>query len=379
MKIAILSTPSVALPPTGFAGVERVVYELQEGLTEKKHDVTVYATGDSHISSKLKYFYDKALDPSVKLTYNAYYFLNHVYHFMKDLEKESFDIIHFNDARRFSLYFHQYLKTPFITTLHGAYAVREHDAYSIGEETRNQLELFKDLPYVSISNAQRKDLPNLRYIKTIYNAVNSKIYEFSEAGGEQISWLGRVTPDKGLDTAIIVAENVSKKIKASGFIDEGQRNYFDSILKPLLGKHQEHFEFITEIKNQQQKNQFLALAKAFLFPLRWEEPFGLVMIESMASGTPVVAFAKGSVSEVVKDGETGFIINPSPDDIRGNWIIKKTGIEGLCEAVERIYSLPSDQYRQMRQNCRKHVEDNFTIQRMVDEYEKVYQQITSNS
>lgn len=377
MKIAILSTPSVALPPIGFAGIERVVYELQEGLKQKNHDVTVYATGDSHISSKLKYFYDKALDPSVKLTYNAYYFLNHVYYFMNDLEKESFDIIHFNDARRYSLYFHQYLKTPFVTTLHGAYAVRESDPYSIGKETRHQLELFKDLPFVSISNAQRKDLPNLRYVKTIYNAVDSQIYEFSQSGGNYISWLGRITPDKGLDTAITVAEKLSKKILASGFIDEGQKSYFESILKPLSEKYRKYFEFRGEIQ-EKQKNQFLAQAKVFLFPLRWEEPFGLVMIESMASGTPVVAFAKGSVTEVIKDGQTGFIVNSSDQDIRGNWIIKKTGIEGLCEAVERIYALPDDQYRQMRRNCRKHVEEHFTVKRMVDEYEKVYQRIITS-
>lgn len=99
------------------------------------------------------------------------------------------------------------------------------------------------------------------------------------------------------------------------------------------------------------------------------------MIEAMACGTPVVAYARGSVPEVIKDGETGFIVNPSDTDIRGNWIIKKTGIEGLCEAVERIYSMPEDQYRQMRRNCRAHVEKNFTVERMVDEYEKVYKEI----
>ena len=119
-------------------------------------------------------------------------------------------------------------------------------------------------------------------------------------------------------------------------------------------------------------------AKLFLFPIEWEEPFGLVMIEAMAAGTPIVAFARGSVPEVIKDGETGFIVNSSDEDKRGDWIVKKVGIDGLCEAVERIYSMPKDHYRQMRKNCRGHVEKFFTIEKMIDNYEMVYKQITNS-
>ncbi len=126
-----------------------------------------------------------------------------------------------------------------------------------------------------------------------------------------------------------------------------------------------------------QKIIFYKKAKCFLYPLMWDEPFGYIFLESMACGTPVVAFARGSVPEVVKDGETGFIVNSSPEDIRGNFVIKKTGIDGLCEAVERIYAMPEEEYRQMRGNCRGHVERNFTVERMVDEYEKVYEKILS--
>jgi glycosyltransferase involved in cell wall biosynthesis len=120
---------------------------------------------------------------------------------------------------------------------------------------------------------------------------------------------------------------------------------------------------------------FYGGSRLTLFPIQWEEPFGLVMTESMATGTPVIAFARGSVPEVMKDGETGFIINPSDNDIRGNWLIKKTGVEGLIEAINKIYDMPANEYLKMRKNCRKHVEQKFSMEKMVDSYEDVYKKI----
>jgi glycosyltransferase involved in cell wall biosynthesis len=136
----------------------------------------------------------------------------------------------------------------------------------------------------------------------------------------------------------------------------------------------EYVHFL-EFTNHALINSFLGSGKLFIFPTRWEEPFGLVLVEAMACGTLVVTFACGSVPEVIKDGETGFIVNSSEEDKRGDWIVKKTGIEGLCEAVERIYSMPEEQYRQMRRACQAHVENNFTVEKMVDEYEKIHKQI----
>ena len=132
------------------------------------------------------------------------------------------------------------------------------------------------------------------------------------------------------------------------------------------------------VKAREEIVSLMQKAKAFLMTINWEEPFGLVMIEAMACGTPVVAFARGSVPEIVKDGETGFIINPSDDDVRGDWIIKKTGFEGLCEAVNKLYSLSQEEYKQMRLACRKRVEERFTIEKMVEEYEKVYQDVLNS-
>jgi len=186
----------------------------------------------------------------------------------------------------------------------------------------------------------------------------------------------RLKKIKGVEEAINVALKTKRRLKLSGDIRGSEKEYFYHTIKPLIDKSQGLVKFLHFV-NHSMIPYFFASGKLFIFPIQWEEPFGLVMIEAMATGTPVVAFARGSVPEVIKDGETGFIVNPSDDDIRGNFIIKKTGIEGLCEAVEKIYSMPEDQYRKMRKACREHVEKNFTVEKMVDAYEKVYEEIIS--
>lgn len=372
MKIAILSTPTIALPPIGYGGTERVIYNLSEGLHKKHHEVAVFATGDSKISSNLYYYYNEAIGSSYKLTYNVYYTLNHIYYFLKWLRNKSFDIVHFNDAGRFSLYFADYLRFPFVTTLHGSYFPIKDDLYNMREEKIKQLYLFKDYPYISISFAQRQAISSLNYVGNIYNSVILSEFSFNESGGDYISWLGRVDKVKGLDEAILVANLIKKSLISYGHVNDGSIEYFDKVIKPLI---KDKILFKGNLYDANIKSSFLGRAKLFLFPLKWEEPFGITMIESMACGTPVVAFARGSVPEVVKDGKTGFTVNSSEEDKRGEWIVKKTGIEGLCEAVERIYSMPEDEYRQMRKNCRKHVEENFTVEKMVSGYEEVYKKV----
>lgn len=185
---------------------------------------------------------------------------------------------------------------------------------------------------------------------------------------------GRIHPTKGVGLAIEAAMKLKKKLLLVGSIGYSHMDYFNNEIKPYINGD------VSLVENISEKTSIAKLygsSKLFIFPIQYEEPFGLVMIEAMATGTPVVAFARGSVPEVVKDGETGFIVNPSDDDIRGDWVIKKTGLEGLCEAVEKIYTMPEDQYRAMRRACRTHVEANFTVERMVDGYEKVYQEVLS--
>jgi len=235
---------------------------------------------------------------------------------------------------------------------------------------------FPTAPFISISNSQRTK--GLNFVKTIYHGINIDLYQFCPAPkttghNDYMFWIGRISPQKGIVEALKTSRRSGKKLLFTATINnQDSQTYFSQSVEPLLDDS--NTIPVPEL-DLAGKNRYFQNAKLFLFPLRWEEPFGLTLIESMACGTPVVTFARGSVPEIVKDGETGFIVNPEDDDIRGSWIIKKTGIEGLCEAVQRIYSMPENEYHQMRANCRQHVEANFTVERMVDEYERVYYEV----
>ena len=243
------------------------------------------------------------------------------------------------------------------------------------DKVKNQIlsEIKKNLYLISISNSQRKLYPNSNYYTTIYHGLDLKSNEFElgEGIGDYLIFVGRLVEDKGIETIISLSKKLQKQVYLLG-TNVKNSNFWNDVIKPNIDDNFiHHFGYLDKSKLQiHYKN-----ARLFLFPIKWEEPFGLVMIEAMACGTPVVAYARGSVPEIVRDGETGFIVNPSDQDIRGDFIIKKTGIEGLEEAINKIYSMPEDEYKKMRLNCRTHVEKNFTVERMVDEYEKVYQEI----
>jgi len=374
MKIAVTSPPWIPVPPVGYGGIERVVSNVVEGLVKKGHDVTLYATGDSKTTAKLSYLYAKALGNHLPLKLNPYYILNHLYHFYKDAHNK-YDIVHDNIGE-IALFFADLTQTPMVMTLHGTFNENTQDLfkdYGTMHSVKELVQKFKDYPYVSISNKQRESLPELNYVSTIYNSIIISEFDFNEHGGNDMVWIGRMNYTKGVDLGIEAAETIKKKFIISSYIDVGDMPYYQKDIEPHLTMG--FLSRTDEMKNIKGKSQFLENGKLFLFPIRWDEPFGIVMIEAMATGTPLVAFSMGSVPEVVKDGETGFLVNPSDADIRGNWIIKKTGVKGLCEAIEKIYSMPENQYRKMRKACRAHVEKNFTVERMVDRYEEVYNKI----
>ena len=179
--------------------------------------------------------------------------------------------------------------------------------------------------------------------------------------------------DKGAHEAILVANKLRRELRITGLVESETKSYVEKAIKPLITSNIIFEE--QDAGTPTDKNLIFGSAKLFLFPTQWEESFGLVMLESMACGTPVVAYARGAVPEIVVDGETGFVVNPSDNDIRGEFAVKKTGIDGLCEAVERVYAMGKKEYEQMRTNCRAHVEKHFTVERMVDQYEELYEKI----
>lgn len=370
MKIAIIASNYLKLDQTIKKGSEINVYELLLGLSKKSKtnnlQITLFASGNSQVPVKiesimyLSTFEDKQLN-----NFDPKFF--ELALISKALTMESqFDLFHFHiSCGELILPFAPLVKKPILITLHG------------NLNTVFQKKYFKLYPpfsnvyFVSISKNQRKPIPGLNYVKTIYHGIDTNKFSFSLGfNNDFIMWAGRAVPQKGFKEALSVIDKVNKKGKIFALPKTEYLKWFEDVLKLKSEKIEVELDF-----ERERLITFFQSAKVFLNPIQWEEPFGLVMIESMACGTPVVAFARGSVPELIKDGKTGFIVNPSDDDIRGDWIIKKTGIEGLCEAVERIYSMPEKEYQEMRYNCRKHVEKHFTAEKMVDEYIKVYKKL----
>ena len=344
-----------------------------QGLTNKGHQVTLFATGDSKINGKLSFiFNEKLLNKNIPWSKYLYSLLHFTYSYEEIKKAGDFDIIHGHYSLASDLIS---LSMAQLSNIHSVFTA--HCPLSMDQKYEDRQKLFEycqNVRFVSISNKQRT-IP-LNYAATIYHGIDHDKIPFTDLPTDDyLLWLGRIVPEKGLDIALEVSTTLGKKLIVAGRIDKENQNnlnYYNSKIKDQLNNSK---AMIVETISGEKRNELLRKSKCFLFPICWEEPFGLVMIESMATGTPVVAYARGSVPEVIKDGVTGFIVNSSDTDIRGDFIVKKTGIEGLCEAVKKIYSLPDDQYRKMRHACREDVEKNFTVERMVDEYEKVYQQI----
>jgi len=288
------------------------------------------------------------------------------------VKSQHFDIIHLHtNIPTMEIVITNRLNTPCVMTLHWIprFPTFENRVISIFNKKQNNY-------FVSLSNAQRKNFTSISFTKTIYNAIDVSNFKFNRNNKNHLIFVGRLKKSKGVKEALEAAIKTRKKLQFAGSVSMSysDQNYLKNEVMPLVKKYP---EFLTRLPFIQRKNlsQFYGNGKATLLPIQWEEPFGLVMIESMATGTPVIAFARGSVPEVIKDGGTGFIINPSNKEIRGKWIIKKTGINGICEAINRIYSLSEKEYQSLRENCRKHVEKKFSIKRMVNDYEELYKNI----
>ncbi len=370
MKIAQIAPIWYSIPPKKYGGTEDVINHITEGLVKNGHDVTLFATGDSKTSAHLVSFFDKELVTDT-LPQGREFFIYPYVHMIKSLEyieKNKFDIVHCHYttlADSILLGLVKNLKNC-LFTIHSFFPEDTNPRWAV-------FKLFPKIPFVSISDRQRKGA--LNFVKTIYHGLNLKDYEFHDssninAENEYMFWISRVSPTKGLIDALKTSALTKKRLVFTATVNaDADKKFYSEEVDPLLNNSLT--VPIPEL-DMKKKNYYYQHARLFIFPIHWEEPFGLVLIESMACGTPVVAYARGSVPEIIKDGVTGFIVNESEENKRGDWIIKKTGIEGLREAVEKIYSMSKEEYGKMRKACRAEVEKRFTVERMVADYEALY-------
>jgi len=342
MHIAQIAPLTEAVPPKLYGGTERVISWLTEELIALGHEVTLFASGDSQTSARLEGMWPRALrlDGAVRDP-NALHMmmLEKVYQRAAD-----FDVLHFHlDYYPFSLFSRQ--PTPFVTTLHGRLDLPEHQPV---------FDTFNKLPVVSISNAQRRPLPQAHWVRTVLHGLPEKLLMPKPVKPDYFAFLGRIAPEKGIDRAIRIAQHCGVKLKVAAKVDRADQDYYDEQIKPMIQSG--NVEFIGEI-NDKDKSEFLSGAIVLLVPIDWPEPFGLVMIEALACGTPVIAYNRGSVPEIIEDGLTGFIVE---DDA------------GAIGAVDRLGQLS-------RERIRKRFEERFTARRMAQDYLAVYRSMSASA
>ncbi len=337
MRIAQVAPLVESVPPRLYGGTERVVSYITEELVKRGHEVVLFASGDSVTSAELRAVVPEALRLAGKYPYEPYTLL--------ELEEvfrcaDEFDIIHCHvDYLAFP--FCTFTATPVVHTMHGRLDLPFY---------RDIMKRYGDLNLVSISNSQRLPLPEANFVATVYHGLPRDLYDFSDEPEDYVLFLGRISPEKRPDLAIKAAIKAGVKIKIAAKIDRADRDYYERDVKHLM----EHplVEFVGEV-NDEEKNELLGKAMALVMPVDWPEPFGLTAIESLACGTPVVARPFGALPEIVVDGKVGFL---------------RMDVDGLAEAIREVERID-------RRECRRHFERNFTVERMVDDYERVYQKL----
>jgi glycosyltransferase involved in cell wall biosynthesis len=338
MRIAQVAPLYESVPPKYYGGTERVVSHLTEELVRQGHEVTLFASGDSVTKAHLV----AACPRSLRLDKHCMDQLSHQILMLEHAFQRAaeFDIVHFHiDYLHFPLSRREQI--AHVTTLHGRLDI--HDLVPLYQE-------FQDMPVISISNGQRQPLPWANWQATVYHGLPADMYQFHDKPGIYLAFLGRISPEKRVDRAIEIAKQVQIPLKIAAKVDPADKDYFESVINPLL--RDSLVEFVGEI-GKGEKEDFLGNAYALLFPIDWPEPFGLVMIEAMACGTPVIAYRGGAVPEVIEEGRTGFIVE---------------GLEDAVEAVRRVPELS-------RKRCREIFDQRFTAARMAHDYVKVYERL----
>ncbi len=358
---------SIGIESNGGGGI--FTYSLASELAKRGHNVTILGLKGGYVPNCTII---PIADPSEVIKVIENYPLYIAYQLLESkyiaLNEKKYDIVHISNYHYLFAPFSRYITKPVIYTEHLPLLTSKE-----WQEVINKLSKPEDI-FIFIAKHEFQKANLIKNKECILHGVNTEIFSYSENTENYMFWIGRTKAKKGLKEAVSAAKETGKDLfaaQATRRIED--QLYFDEQVKPVSSSAQ-NIKFLGTVSHQE-KIFLYQKAKLFLFPISWEEPFGLTMIEALSTGTPVVAFARGSVPEIIKDGETGFIINPSNTDIRGNWIIKKTGIEGLCEGIKRIYAMSDSKYKMMRKACRSHVETHFTIEKMVDKYENIYQKI----
>jgi glycosyltransferase involved in cell wall biosynthesis len=341
MRIAQVAPPWLAVPPKGYGGIEWVVALLADGLAEAGHDVTLFATGDSTTKAKLDYVFETA--PGSKQINDPALDAIHTLHAYRDPER--FDVFHVHSPFS-ALAAAVELPRPAVHTLHGAF---------VPEMRRLYTEVANRVSYVAISENQRSHMPELNYAGVVYNGVDMDDYPFRTEKDDFVLFLGRASPDKGALRAVLAAREAGERIVVAVKVahEEEQRHWNDEVLPAMP----DDATVLGEI-TLAEKVDLLARAKAVLFPIGWDEPFGLVMTEAMACGTPVIATPRGSVPEVVVDGETGFVVPVEDYPARA------------ADALKRLDEIDPIA-------CRARVQSKFSKQAMVAGYEAVFERVVS--
>ncbi|MBD1809697.1 glycosyltransferase family 4 protein [Microcoleus sp. FACHB-SPT15] len=339
MRIAQIAPLWERVPPFRYGGTELIVSLLTEELVQRGHEVTLFASGDSITTAHLKSVHERALRLDEEIKEPGLYeqmSLAQIYH-----QAHHFDIIH-SHVGYAALPYCGFVKTPTVHTMHGIFT----------PDNEKMFRQFAWQPYISISEAQREPRLGLNYIHTVYNGIDLEVYPFQAEPDKPtyLAFVGRLSPEKGPEEAIKIARASGLPLRMAGKVDPVDREYYHQKLKPLIDGEQ--IQYLGEVSHEEKAN-LLGGATVTLFPITWREPFGLVMIESMAMGTPVVGMALGSVPEVIAHGKTGYI----------------------CHTLEEIIQAVPEAMKLDRNACRNYVSHRFSVKSMVNEYERAYKMV----
>jgi glycosyltransferase involved in cell wall biosynthesis len=333
LKIALIAPPFIAVPPADYGGTELFVAHLAEGLLEAGLEVIVYANGESTVKAERRWIYDRSEWPIKNPEHAWIRDLNHLSWAVQDAAKDC-DVIHVQSPAALS--FSRFSQRPTILTLHGPHDPKISDFYKF----------YPDVHYVCISQDQSKQesMPRMR---TVHHGIDLNQYQLVEHKQRYLSFIGRIAPLKGTHIAIDVAKRTGIPLKIAGDVQPLYREYFEKKIKPQIDGKLVEYIGLADLKI---KNELLGNSMAMLFPIQWNEPFGLVMVEAMACGTPVLAMPGGSVPEVIGHGTSGYVCRSVPE---------------MAKRVRELNMQPSI--------VRQYVQDNFSIQRMARDYVKVYE------